>query len=142
MSLVPLNFSLEETLARPQGASFLLKIVQKSVGFREVNILSLGGEGVGDTVLFDRSDIRVGTQLVQVIDGELSGITVDDVELVCDLAWGGHDLALDGVDVGSTRGTLLEGDDVPAGDGIRNLRNGEEGGGRGKDGEKESGESE
>lgn len=97
---------------------------------------------MGDTVFFNPSDIRVGTQLVQVISGEFSSVTVDDVELIGNLAWGRRELVSDRTDVGGTGSTLLEGDNISAGDGIRNLRNSEEGGGSGKDGEKEGGESE
>ena len=104
--------------------------------------LSLIEGGVSHTVLFDRSYIRVGTQIVQVVDRELSGITVDEVELMSDLAWGGPDVALDGVDVDSKGHATLEGNDVPARDAIPNLRNGEKGRGCGKNGEEEGGESE
>ena len=94
-----------------------------------------------NTVLFDRCDIRMGTQLVQVVGRKFSSIPVDDAELVGNRAWGGYNVALDGAKVGSTRDTLLESDDIPAGCGIRNLRNSEKGGGHGKSREKESGKS-
>ena len=51
-------------------------------------------------------------QLVQVIDGELSGITGDDIELMGNLAWdAGCNLVLGGANLGSPRGILLEEDD-------------------------------
>ena len=83
-----------------------------------------------DTVLFDRSDVRVGTQIVQVIVRELSGVTVDEAELVGDIACGGRDAGLGGADVGGERHLVLEGDDVPARDGVFSLRNSEKGGHR------------
>lgn len=94
-----------------------------------------------NAVLFDQCDIRICTQLVQVIRRKFSSIPIDDVELVGNRTRGGCNLALDGAEVGSTRGTLLEGDDVPVGGSIRDLRNSEKGRGHGKDGKKESGES-
>ena len=81
-----------------------------------------------DTVLFDRSDIRVGTQVVQVIVRELSGVTVDEAELVGDVARGGRDAGLGGADVGSKRHLILEGDEIPARDGFFSFRNCEKGG--------------
>jgi hypothetical protein len=99
----------------------------------KVDALSLRDESMRNTILFDRCDIRVGTQLVQIIGRKLSSIPVDDVELVGNRARGRCDLALNGAKVGSTRGTLLESDDVPAGGSIRNLRNSEKGRGHGKD---------
>ena len=80
------------------------------------------------TVLFDRSDLRVGTQIVQVVVGELSGITVDEVVLVGDIACAGRDGGLGGADVGSKRHAVLEGNDIPAGDGVFSFRNSEKGG--------------
>ena len=70
----------------------------------------------------------MGAQIVQVFLGEFSGITVDEAELVGDVAWGGLDDGLGGTDVGSKRHTLLEGDDVPARDSFLGFRNGESGG--------------
>ena len=78
---------------------------------------------LNDTVLFDRSDIRVGTQIVQVIVGELSSVTVDEAVLVSDTACGGRDGGLDGANVGSKRHVILEGNDIPARDGVFSLRN-------------------
>ena len=67
--------------------------------------------GVIGTVLFDRIDIRVGAQIIQGFVGELSGVTVDEAELVGDIARGG-------ANVGSERHPRLEGNDVSAGDGF------------------------
>ena len=94
----------------------------------EGNGLSDHGAGLNYAVLFDRSNLRVGAQIVQVILGELSGVTVDDVELVSDVAWGGRDAGLGGANVGSEGHILLEGDDVPAGGGFLGFGNGKEGG--------------
>ena len=74
----------------------------------------------------------MGAQIVQVILGELSGVAVDETELVGDVACGGRDFGLGGANVGSERRLPLEGNDVPAGDGVFSLRNSEEGSHRGK----------
>ena len=81
-----------------------------------------------DAVLFDRSDIRVGTQIVQVVVGELSDVTVDEVELVGDIACAGCDAGLGGANMGSKRHVILEGNDIPARNGVFDMRNGEKGG--------------
>jgi len=81
-----------------------------------------------NAVLFDRSDIWVGKQVVQVLVGELSGVTVDKVEFVRDIACAGRDAGLGGAKVGSERHVVLEGNDIPARDGFFSLRNGEKGG--------------
>ena len=91
------------------------------------NRLSGNFTGPNGAILFDRSDFRVGTQIVQIIVGELSGVTIDEFVLVDDVAWGGRDFDFGGVDVGSERHPLLEGDDVTARDGAFSLRNSEEG---------------
>ena len=83
-------------------------------------------------VLFDRSDLRVGAQIVQVILGELSGVTIDETVLVGDVARGGRDFALDGANVGGEGSLPLEGDDVPSSDRFFGFRNGEKGGHWGK----------
>ena len=80
------------------------------------------------TVLFDRSDLRVGTQIVQVIVGELSGVTVDEAVLVSDIACAGCDGSLSGADVVSKRHVVLEGNNVTARDGVFSFGNSEEGG--------------
>ena len=69
----------------------------------------------------------MGAQIVQVIVGELSSITVDEVELVGDIACGGRDGGLGGTDVGSKRHAVLEGDDIAARDRVFSLRNSERG---------------
>ena len=84
--------------------------------------------GFGDTVLFDRSDLRVGAQMLQVIVREFPGVTVDEFVLVGDIAWGGLDFGFGGVDVGLERRLLLEGNDVPSWDGFFGFGNGEKGG--------------
>jgi len=81
--------------------------------------------GVVDTVLFDRIDLRVGAQIVQIAVGELSGVTVDGAKLVGDIHWGG-------ANVGSERHLRFEGNDIPAGDGLFGFRNSEKGGHRGR----------
>lgn len=106
-----------------------------------MGVLNFGDESVRNAVLFDQCNIWIGTQLVQVIRRKFPSIPVDDVKLVGNRTRGGCNLALDEAEVGSTRGTLLEGDDVPAGGSIRNLRNSEKGRGHGKDRKEESGES-
>ena len=83
-----------------------------------------------DTVLFDRRDVRIGTQIVQVIVRELSGVPVDEAVFVRDVARGGRDAGLDRANVGSKRHALLEGDDVLARDRIFGLRDCEKGGHR------------
>ena len=83
---------------------------------------------MNDTVLFDRSDIWVCTQVVQVLVGELSSVTVDEVELVGDIACSGRDAGLDRANVGSEGHLILEGNDIPARDGFFSLRNSEKGG--------------
>ena len=80
------------------------------------NGLSNQAAGLDDAVLFDRMDIRVAAQIVQVILGELSGVAVDDFVLVDDVTWGGRDAGLCGANVGSEGHILFEGDDIPAGD--------------------------
>ena len=70
----------------------------------------------------------MGAQIVQVIVSELSGITIDEVELVGNIACGGCDAGLGGADVGSKRHVVLEGNDIPARDGVFSLRNSERGG--------------
>jgi len=57
---------------------------------------------------------------------ELSGVTVDEVELVGDIARGGLDAALDGAGVGSESDALLDGNDVPARDGLPSGGDGDE----------------
>ena len=79
-------------------------------------------------VLFDRIDVRVGAQSVQVFLGELSGVTVDDVELVDDVAWGGFNTGLGGADMGSERDIVLEGNDIPARDRFFGFGNSKKGG--------------
>ena len=79
-------------------------------------------------IFFDRIDLRVGAQIVQVFRRELSGVTVDDIELVSDVAWGGRDAGLGGANVGSERHILLEGNDVPARDGFLGFGNNKKGG--------------
>jgi len=105
---------------------------QKSVSLLRVNGREnlLGGliAEPTDTVLFDRIDIRVGTQVVQVVVSEISGVTVDEVELMSDVACGGRDVGLGGADVGSKRHLIFEGNDIPARDGFFSLRNSEKGG--------------
>ena len=83
-----------------------------------------------DAVLFDRSDLWVGTQIVQVIVGEFSGVAVDEIVLVGDIACGSRNAGLDGAKMGSKRHVVLEGDDIPARDGFFSLRDGEKGGHR------------
>jgi len=105
---------------------------QKSVSFfvvseRENRLSSLVAEPTV-TVLFDRGDIRVGTQVVQVVVSELSSVTVDEVELVSDIAVAGRNGGLGGANVGSKRHVLLEGNDIPAGNGVFGFRNSEKGG--------------
>ena len=56
--------------------------------------------GFTDAVLFDRIDLRVGTQIVQVTLEELSGVTVDGAEFVGDVACGGRDAGLGRANVG------------------------------------------
>lgn len=73
------------------------------------------------SVLFYRSNIRVCTQLVQVISRKFPGIPIDDFELMGDLARGGGHLALNGGKVGRAGDAILECDDVSVGGGIRNL---------------------
>lgn len=107
-----------------------------------MNVLSHSVGSARDAVLFNRSDVWVGTQHVQVIGGELSCITIDDAVFVGYPACDGIDQALNRANVGRTGDTLLEGDNVSAGDSTGNLRNSDERGGRSKDREKESGESE
>jgi len=108
---------------------------RRSVRIRKVCSGKWGGNGLSnhsagfdDAVLFDRSDFRVGKQVFQVIVGEISGVTVDDVELVGDVAVGGRDAGLGGANVGSKGHVLLEGDDVSAGDRVLGLVNSEDGG--------------
>ena len=69
----------------------------------------------------------MGAQIVQVLVGEFSGITVDEVELVGDVACGGRDAGLGGADVGSKRHAILEGNDITARDSVFSLRNSERG---------------
>ena len=76
-----------------------------------------------DTVLFNRIDIRMGAQIVQVILGELPGVTVDEVEHM-------GDIVCAGANVRSERHLRLEGNDVPAGDGFFGFINSEKGGHR------------
>ena len=71
-----------------------------------------------DTVLFDGVDLRVGTQNVQVGLGEGSGVAIDDLEVMGDVAIGLLDVLFDGVGVDSERNTLLDGNDIPARDGF------------------------
>jgi len=94
---------------------------------RENRLSSLAAEPTV-TVLFDRSDIRVGTQVVQVVVGELSGVTVDEVELVNDIAVAGRDGGLGRANVGSERHVLLKGNNIPSGNGVFGFRNSEKGG--------------
>ena len=70
----------------------------------------------------------MGAQIVQVIVGELSGVTVDEAVLVGDIAWGGLDFGLGGANVGRKRHLLFEGDDISSGDGLFGFRNGKKGG--------------
>ena len=67
----------------------------------------------------------------------MCSISVDNVKLVGDIARGGSYSALDGANVGGTRDTFLESDNVSVGNGICNLGNGKKGGRCGKDGEEE-----
>jgi len=101
---------------------------------KAVSLLGISGKEDGlsdlladlkDTVLFDRSDIRVGTQIVQVLVGELSGVAVDEAELVGDIACSGRDAGLNRANVGSKGHLILEGNDIPARDGFFSLRNSE-----------------
>jgi len=69
----------------------------------------------------------VGAQIVQVFLGEIASIAVDEAELMGDVTWGGRDFVLGGANVGGERYLPLEGNDVPAGDGIFSFGNGEEG---------------
>ena len=84
--------------------------------------------GLNDAVLFDRIDLLVGAQRHQLIPGELSGVTVDEVELMNDIAWGGCNFALGRANVGSERHPLLEGNDVTARDGFSGFSYSEKGG--------------
>jgi len=86
-------------------------------------------EGARDTILFDQFDIRVGTQPVQVIGGELSGVTADEVELMGDVALGRCEVGSEGGEVDSKRHPSLEDDDVPARGRVGNVRDGEKIGG-------------
>ena len=79
--------------------------------------------GARDTILFDRIDIRVGTQLAQVFGSELSGVTADEVVLMGDIASTGRDAALGRGEMGSKGHPSLEENDVPAGDGVGNASN-------------------
>ena len=94
-----------------------------------------GSASLNGAVLFDRIDLRVGAQIVQVFLGELSGVTVDDFELVNNVAWGGRDVGLGGRDVGlggadmgSERYIVLEGNDIPARDRFLGFGNSKKGG--------------
>jgi len=96
-----------------------------------------GGYGLGDhsveaglngAVFLDRFDLGVSAQIVQVLLGELSSITVDDVEPVSDVAWGGRDAGLGRDNVGSERHILLEGNNIPSRDGFLGFGNGKKGG--------------
>ena len=84
--------------------------------------------GLAGAILFDRIDLRVGAQFVQVILAEISGVTVDQAEVVGDVAWGGRDTGFDRANVGSKRHILLEGDDILARDSFLGFGNSEKGG--------------
>jgi len=70
----------------------------------------------------------MGTEVVQVVVGEVSCVTVDELELVSDIAVAGRDAGLGGANVGSKRHVLPEGNDVPARGGFFGFGNGEKGG--------------
>ena len=116
---------VDEILPRPQGASVLQK---ETVRIRSAFSGRWGGDvlslitGARDTVLFDQTDIRVGTQSVHVIGGELSGITADEVESMGDTALGGRDAALDGGNMGIKGHPSLEENDVSARGGVGDAR--------------------
>ena len=80
-------------------------------------------EGARDAILFDRIDIRVGTQLAQVFGGEISGVTADEVVLMGNIALTGREAVLGGGKMGSKRHSPLEENDVSARDGVGNAGN-------------------
>ena len=119
-------------LPRPQVASVLSEVGQNSASLLgrvgdELSDHSVNA-GLNGAVLFDRVDLRIGAQIIQVILGEFSGVSVDDVELVGDVARGGRDAGLGGANVGSKRHTLLECNNILARDSFLGFGNSKKGG--------------
>ena len=95
-------------------------------------LLSGDALGVGEAILLNRRDVRVGPQNLQVSVGKNSSETVDDVPFVRNLGLGA-DLAGYRGDTSRVGNTIPESYDVTSGNSVLGLRNRDEGGGSGED---------
>ena len=76
--------------------------------------MDVDGLGLNISILLDGRDVRVRPQELQVIIGEVSSETVDDVPIVCDLRVAA-DHAGEGGDTDNVVNVVLQGHDVTSG---------------------------
>ena len=126
---------------RPHGASVLIRCMSTAeLSEHWIWLLSGDALGVGEAILLDRRDVRVGPQNLQVSVGKNTSETVDDVPFVRDLGLGA-DLAGDRGDTSRVWNTILKSYDVTPGNSVLGPRNGDEGGRSGEDRENTEEES-
>ena len=95
-------------------------------------LLSDNGMGVGATTLFNRLDVGVRPQNLQVSVGESSSETVDNVPFVRDLGLRTNP-AGNGGDTGGTDNIVLESHNVTSGNSALGLLDSDKGGGSSED---------